>query len=423
METDVPDPRRGNQDTIPDTPAASVFESLVARRWIFVIVTAFALVTACKGSKQAPAATPGGSGAIVTGAGSGSATGSGSAVAGSGSGAVDAAAPKVDPAVRRAYVAGMREGRKATRAMDYKTAIAAFDRALAAKPNDPRALGERGYAQLLDGGDLDAAARDFDRAAGSTKDPKLLAQVWFNRGLLEDKRGNDANAVAAFVNANTLRPTKAAQAKIAGHATCPVTVRRNVDALTDAKPVSGTDWMTLANAIPHDGERVKTDAEAGAMLTGVSKALTPPATGVTTADGVKLGWVVWKRGDTLQAVAIGEAMDGRCPGSLGVTIARTDARWIHARVEEIVEDGYALMCEDQSGDLYECKDVDNEVEAGTACLGGAETVRDVAIEIATGKLALVISQPETSLAEAKVTLTSKGLALAGRSCDRVEPLP
>ncbi len=121
-----------------------------------------------------------------------------------------------DKAADATYRAAMKRGRKATDAKTYPDAIAAFDEALKARPNEPHALAERGFAKLLAGTDLDSASGDFDHAADATKDPKLLGMIWFNRGLVDDKLGHADAALVDYYLANQLLPSKTVAAKIAG---------------------------------------------------------------------------------------------------------------------------------------------------------------------------------------------------------------
>lgn len=122
------------------------------------------------------------------------------------------------------YAEALAEGRKATRAKRYADAEEAFGRALAARPEDARARGERGYARLLDGA-LEKADEDFQAALGRGLDPKLAGQVFFNMGLLREKRNEMESARAAFAISNALSATAAAKAKLAGRSACTADVQ------------------------------------------------------------------------------------------------------------------------------------------------------------------------------------------------------
>lgn len=388
-----------------------------------VLLTSVVFAAACRGEKSpkpepaAPAGSDSGSGSPAA---AGSAAGSAAAAgAGSGAGAGSAQQPPEDPKVREAYRLGLRKGRKATRAKRYQEAIAGFDEALAAKPHDARAVGERGYARLLEGADLDAAMRDFDLAASVTKDPQILSEVWFNRGLVEEKRGNAVNAIAAFTIANSLRPTKAAKAKLAGKTTCPVTETGSWDNV-NVKPIEAKGWLELAKAVPSlEGDEPKTAAEAIQALTKADREPALPALIVAGDFDQQVAYVVWKRGASLRAQPVGIAIGGRCPGAVEGSIEKADATWIHARVTEEFMSGYTYMCRGKGDEVVECEGKDNEVSAGTACLGGSPTVRDVAIERATGNVVLVLEQPDDTHVD--IELAAGGLKLSGRGCDRTVP--
>lgn len=123
-----------------------------------------------------------------------------------------------------AYSAAMGEGRAATRAKRFADAEEAFGKALAARPEDARARSERGYARLLDGA-LEKAEEDFQGALGRGVDGKLAGQVFFNIGLLREKKNEMEGARAAFAISNALSPTAAAKVKLAGRSTCTVDVQ------------------------------------------------------------------------------------------------------------------------------------------------------------------------------------------------------
>jgi hypothetical protein len=380
-----------------------------------VLLVSVVLAAGCRGEKPP--------GPAKAGSGSGSAAAAAAAAkAGSGSGSGSAQQPADDPKAREAYRLGMKKGRKATIAKTYKEAIAGFDEALAAKPNDARALGERGFARLLEGSDLDAAKRDFDLATGGTNDPQLLSELWFNRGLVEEKRGNAENATAAFVVANTLRPSKAAQAKIAGKSACPVTTSRSLSLPGDlGKPAEAKSWIPLATALLHlEGDDVpKTGAEALRALTSSDQAPMLPALFVAGADGILYAYVVWDRGVMLRAQPIGVAYGGRCAGMVQGSIVEASTKWIHARITEVTSDGPTYVCQGKDDELVECTGKEGEVPMGTACRGGSTKVRDVAIDRVSGHVALVLEQPDGKTAN--VELADDGLKLSGLGCDRTEP--
>jgi hypothetical protein len=119
----------------------------------------------------------------------------------------------------RSFAASMASGRVATRAKQYDAARAEFTRAVEALPTDARARGERGYAALL-AGDLDAASEDLEAARALGALPEVEAQIWFNLGLVREKKGEAEAARAAFANADAILPSAAAAAKLVGKSRC-----------------------------------------------------------------------------------------------------------------------------------------------------------------------------------------------------------
>lgn len=140
-------------------------------------------------------------------------------------------------AQRAAFQRALDAGRVATQKKDYVTAIRAFDEALAVLPNHPRVLAERGYARLL-ANDLDGAAGDFQRAQAVERDATLDAQIWFNLGLVREKRGDTDGARRAFERSNVLHPTKAARAKMGATSACQAQI-------TERAPMDEGQWSPM----------------------------------------------------------------------------------------------------------------------------------------------------------------------------------
>jgi hypothetical protein len=162
-------------------------------------------------------------------------------------------AEAVDAAQQASFARAVAGGRKATAAKRYDDAISAFGDALRAMPDSAAALAERGYAELL-GDRLDDAEKDLAKARGLTRDPALLGPIAFNLGLVREKRKDTEGARAAFAQSNDIRPTRAAEAKLAalgGSASCTATD------LSAKLPYSlfsiAEDWVT-AHATVRYGE-------------------------------------------------------------------------------------------------------------------------------------------------------------------------
>ena len=135
----------------------------------------------------------------------------------------------------------LKSGRKLTLQKKYEAALASFDAALAVHPGDARATSERGYARLLSG-DRTGAAADFEEAAEPTTDAKLLGQIWFNRGLVDD---DDANARVAFYLSNQYSPTEAAKKKLGEGPVCPILVARPKAAKSGQPTLAASDLPKL----------------------------------------------------------------------------------------------------------------------------------------------------------------------------------
>ncbi len=359
--------------------------------------------------------------------------------AGAGSGSADATAPLTaqQKAAIVSYRVAMARGRKATDAKAYDTAIAAFDDALTARPGDPRAYAERGFAKLLAGTDLAAASADFDHAADGTRDSKLLGMIWFNRGLTDDKLARPDAALVDYYLANQLLPSKAAAGKLAGKKVCPLRIE-SPDERGAAEFVDAADWLALATKLDllDTLDRPKTNAAARLAILGpATKPELPVAVTLGSSYGGKTGYIVLDRGGSLRAVPVAMAAGGRCSGSVGADVVTVQGDLVYARAAEQVGGGITPMCHVGSGDdgaIKECTGADDEEHQGNACDDTGTTLRDVVIDRKSGKVLFVAEQaqppdsdgkgiPATDARLVQVSLAARGMHLTGLGCEQVVP--
>jgi len=97
------------------------------------------------------------------------------------------------------------DARKLVAAKKYGEAIGTYNIAINLDPKLAKAYSGRGYAALLDGS-LDAAKADFDKALELESDPEVQAQVWFNLGMVAEKKKDKAAARDAYTKSLELRP-------------------------------------------------------------------------------------------------------------------------------------------------------------------------------------------------------------------------
>ncbi len=339
---------------------------------------------------------------------------------------------RVDVAKQRAYLVALDKGRKLTVAKKWPQAIGAFGEAVKADPHDARAYAERGYAELLSDGDLAAASADLDRASTLTNDPTLLSQIWFDRGLVDEKTTTE-NAVVDFWVANQLKTSPAAQKKIAGKKVCPVRVVKNPLVPARSKPVvEANGWLGLERATAADEApetRPLDEDSARRLLTGIDA--DPPLPRLVTRGEVGHGrevFLVAKLEKGLRAVYVGGDWGGRCPGESEFAIAGVRQGWVHVHGRELGEGGYTILCFPEAGAMRPCasEELDEpDMPMQSGCVGGTATIRDVVVDTTTGRAALVVERPElraegdASIAEVTAKLVDGGLSLTGAGCDSV----
>jgi tetratricopeptide (TPR) repeat protein len=142
----------------------------------------------------------------------------GSASAASGKKTVPGAGKGAEPIPSKAkqaeYAQALAEGRKRAGEKKWTDAAAAFERAVAARPGDARAMAELGYAAGM-AGDADKAAKWNDKALAAATDPVTQAQVHYNQGKLLDKQGKKDQARTHYERSIALRPNATVSAALA----------------------------------------------------------------------------------------------------------------------------------------------------------------------------------------------------------------
>lgn len=169
-------------------------------------------------------------------------------------------ADTLDRETRARYRAALADGRALHRKGDYRAAMAAFERALAIDPDDPRALAELGWAAFF-ARDLDVAEARTRAALARTVDAGGKGSVLYNLGRIAEERGDSAEAVALYRQSLHERPNDTVRDRLARLDPAAVTV---YDALTPI-PLRGP-FSTLekfcAGHTTLDGESVPCDPAA-----------------------------------------------------------------------------------------------------------------------------------------------------------------
>ena len=313
----------------------------------------------------------------------------------------DAGPPKIqltplvdsEKAAYDAFRKAIARGRELTHKKDYAGAIKSYDAALVAMPNDPRALGERGFARL-EAKDYAGALRDCDAARMRAPTPELEAQIWFNIGQAEEGLGHAEAARAAYVQVQNRRPSAAAAKHLIGLSQCDAYVDR------DAKPGKVyPNWLAAFHAFDaakiaawndSDAPHPKTNDDAqkaicGAACTGEGPWL------VTVGDPAVAAEIALvapqDAGKILVFHHLGDALGGRCAFVDDAVLERGSP--VHVRIKDLPS-SLLFVRTDSLGEIKECE-LDVAV-CQSACITQTWTERDYFFDLTARAQVLLVEQ-------------------------------
>jgi Flp pilus assembly protein TadD len=313
------------------------------------------------------------------------------------------------------HKAAFARARGAMKGKNYKAAIDAFNEAHQILPEDAQTMGERGYAKFLTG-DLVEALIDLSAAAALKGNAKLLAQVWYNIGQVEEARGHAESARMAFAASVSLSPSKAAENKLQGKSRCAASTTNPPH--PDERVVKG--WLGVWDALDKSdpaAPRPKTEAAAkAAVCTEKSSSGSPDednnhceepspfsvAASVGSYDSTDRTLVIpGEKGDFF-LLGISGLLGGGCSASVSVD-HELHPKVVHAKYT--YRNKYRLTWAPPGGDeILEC------IDAGTGII-------DVIYDRATGKRLVAVERTDNLsppikvkllLDEGVVTVTSGG---------------
>ncbi len=302
------------------------------------------------------------------------------------------------------YRAALERGRRATTAKDYDAASKAFTEALTAKPNDARALGERGFA-YMQAGNLDYAEGDFQDADGRSHDPNLAAQIFFNEGLLAERKGDLEGAKVMYARSQQLHATGAAKKKLADlHATsCTAAF---VPLAQDFKRYAS--WVEFWNTLGMMDKKT-TDADVKAGFPDMQPADCKDFCAVSDGQQWHVVMPVDSGLDVLRAVDRGGF--ARCSGFPQFTFERHGSILIASSSNE-----------DMGIDLCDPKCNGETTLCPTCCVDGPSHHYDTFLDLSARKGVLRVSQYGAVTSEFKplpVTLdAANAVHVQGGGCDR-----
>lgn len=170
-------------------------------------------LAACGGKKEAPAGkSPAAPPATAGSASAPPAAGSAAPGSAAGSAGATTSAPRDKGPMPPAYREALARGRKQTSDKQYVEAAASFRAALAAVPDDPRALSELSWALFL-GKEL-AAAREAAEAGVKLGRNNVKAASLYNLGRILEAQGAVPEAANAYRESLALRPNATVAARL-----------------------------------------------------------------------------------------------------------------------------------------------------------------------------------------------------------------
>jgi hypothetical protein len=323
---------------------------------------------------------------------------------------IDASAPPrtsaaEDGGATKEYRDALAEGRTKAKTKDLEGAIAAFSRAVAIRPDDPLALGERAYARIHTK-DWEGARADIDKALPAATDPRTQAMLYYNLGLVFEGRGEADHARVAFARSNALRPSPEARKKLDGKSACPARIEKPATKATIVADVSAV-WDALAAAYKKRGYD---SATLDAKPTGdaaIKKALCVAGCDAGSAWIARMGSFVFvdhavvPDGGKLALYDLADGVWGICGGSRKSTIA-TQGAVIHVHAHD-----------DVNVRRWVCEHDDDACMSG--CFPGDQTERDWFLDTTKQTVAAVVTQ-SGALERAIAKETDKGISVEGAGC-------
>lgn len=138
-------------------------------------------------------------------------------------------------------IVSLTQGRKLAREGRWAEAVVAFEQAVAVDPPSAIALSELGWA-AFNAGDLELASSATTRGLELTQEPKARAQMFYNRGRIEETRGDRDAAAKSYTASLSLRPNDIVQARLeALGMTAP-------EAIAPPKPICSKTFSTRREA-------------------------------------------------------------------------------------------------------------------------------------------------------------------------------
>ena len=171
----------------------------------------------------------------------------------------------ISAAQRAQYVTALKAARAAQKAGNLVKAVAQFDAAIIAWPDDPRALGERGWARYKQGKLVEAQA-DLMAALARTSNGDQRGAQLYNLGRVHEAAGRAPQAIAAYRASNTARPHPVVRKRLATLTKAPTAVLASQQ-LTPIKSLAA--FCASVDTELEEGEKPeckKTESKSGTLI-------------------------------------------------------------------------------------------------------------------------------------------------------------
>jgi len=317
---------------------------------------------------------------------------------------------------------------------NYPEAIGHYTKALSTGVDNATYLGERGYARLMTN-DIDGARGDLWQAAGACGETTVLAQIWYNLGLVFERQHDTEMSRVAWARSVALGSSKQAREKLGPGSLCPSSIKRAEQLPEHSNVANVVGWLGVHKQFNLDGAP-KSEVEAKRTVCNtVSRAMGgPPDTDIGVCGDAPPWWISCCSGFgafMARTMAIIPLREGRfftidvgycggwprgCQGHLEPKI---EVRGVLAIVTD--EDSY--LAPNQDFDERYMPKVEEPSTVDPPCRRGPPTRTISIYNMLTAKPLLEVQSLSSRPVNVEVNDALTLVKISGVNCDATVPLP